>query len=75
VNSITANRPFDMLNKAIDRQVMIELKGNKTVSGILKSFDVHLNLVVEDAEITAEGNKSKHSSVFVRGDSIIYISG
>jgi small nuclear ribonucleoprotein (snRNP)-like protein len=34
-----------------------------------------LNLVVEDAEITAEGNKSKHSSVFVRGDSIIYISG
>lgn len=72
-------RPFDDLNKAIDQQVLVKLKGEKNLSGTLKAFDVHLNLVLENAEETSktkEGSekKEKYSKIMVRGDNIILIA-
>jgi len=72
-------RPFDDLTKALDQQVMVKLKGTKTISGVLKAFDVHLNLVLENAEETSfnddktEG-KEKYAKIMVRGDNIILIA-
>lgn len=72
-------RPFDDLNKALDQQVLVKLKGYKTVSGTLKAFDVHLNLILENAEETGKKDdgseeKEKHAKVMVRGDNIILIA-
>ncbi len=68
-------RPFDMLNSVIGKQVMLKLKGNTTISGVLKSFDVHLNVILENAEVTSDDTKTKHPAIFVRGDTIVFISG
>ncbi len=43
-------RPLDALNKARDKRVIVELKNNKQFLGKLKSFDIHINVVLEDAE-------------------------
>ncbi|MCX6801486.1 MAG: LSm family protein [Candidatus Diapherotrites archaeon] len=72
-------RPFDDLTKATDQQVLVKLKGNRTISGVLKAFDVHLNLVLENAEETSckeDGTeeKEKYPKIMVRGDSIILIA-
>jgi len=72
-------RPFDDLTKALDQQVMVKLKGNKTLSGVLKAFDVHLNLVLENTEETSFNDdkteeKEKYAKIMVRGDNIILIA-
>lgn len=73
------SRPFDDLNKAVEQQVLVKLKGNRMISGVLKAFDVHLNLVLENAEETNKKEdgteeKEKHAKIMVRGDNIILIA-
>lgn len=68
-------RPLDALNKARDKRVLVELKNNKQFMGTLKAFDIHINVVLEDAEERADGElKRKVGTVFIRGDTIILIS-
>ena len=70
-----ANRPFDMLNDALGKEILIVLKGNTLVRGTLKAFDVHLNLVLDNAEQLENGEtKTKYGKLMVRGDSVVLIS-
>ncbi|MCH8003134.1 MAG: small nuclear ribonucleoprotein [Nanoarchaeota archaeon] len=69
------SRPLDALNKARDKRVIVELKNNKTYIGKLKSFDIHINVVLEDAEEHIDNEvKRKLGVVFIRGDTITVIS-
>ena len=69
------SRPLDTLNRARDKRVIVELKNNKQFTGILKAFDIHINVVLEDAEEHADGQmKRKMGIVFIRGDTITIIS-
>jgi len=69
------SRPLDALNKARDKRVIVELKNNKTFIGKLKSFDIHINVVLEDAEEHVDNKvKRKLGVVFIRGDTITIIS-
>ncbi len=49
-----ASRPLDTLNSARDKRVIVELKNNKQYLGKLKAFDIHINVVLEDAEENVE---------------------
>ena len=70
-----SNRPFDLLNDAVDKQVLVVLKGNNQVRGVLKAFDIHMNLHLEDASQIVDGEiKTKYGRVLVRGDSVILVS-
>ena len=72
---MTTNRPFDFLNDSIGKPVLIELKGNNSIRGTLKAFDIHINTVLDDAEELEENQvKRKIGKVFLRGDTIILIS-
>ncbi len=69
------SRPLDLLNASKDKRVMIELKNGRQFVGKLMAFDMHINCVLEDAEELAEGaTKRKIGKVFLRGDTIIFIS-
>jgi len=64
-----------MLNAARHKSVIVELKNNKQFVGKIKAFDIHINVVLEDAEERVEGKTSrKLGNVFIRGDTIIMIS-
>ena len=69
------SRPLDALNRARDKRVLVELKNGKQFRGLLKAFDIHINVVLDQAE-EHEGNelKRKLGNVFLRGDTIIMIS-
>ena len=70
-----ASRPLDALNKARDKKVIVELKNGKQFIGLLKAFDIHINVVLNDAEERSNGEVTrKLGVVFVRGDTITVIS-
>lgn len=69
------SRPLDALNNARNKRVIVELKNNKQFVGKLKAFDIHINVVLEDAEERSNGEVSrKLGVVFLRGDTIVMIS-
>ena len=70
-----APRPLDTLNRARDKRVLVELKNGKQYTGKLKSFDIHINVVLEEVEERIDGEvKRKLNSAFLRGDTITIIS-
>ena len=69
------SRPLDALNKSRNKRVIVELKNGKQYVGTLKAFDIHINVVLEEAEERSDGEiKRKLGIVFIRGDTIIIIS-
>ena len=72
---MTQERPFDLLNKAIGNQVLIRLKNGMDIRGVMNSFDVHMKIVMENAEELDEGNiKAKLGTILLRGGNILFIS-
>jgi small nuclear ribonucleoprotein len=71
---IEPSRPLDALNKAKDKRVIVELKNNKQYIGQLQAFDIHINVVLVNAEERQDGEvKRKLGTVFIRGDTITVI--
>lgn len=69
------SRPLDALNKTRNKKVIVELKGGRMYSGMLNAFDIHINVVLDQAEEIENGAlKRKLGTVFLRGDNIIMIS-
>jgi len=68
-------RPLDALNLARNKRVIVELKNNRQYVGVLKAFDIHINISLDEVEERAEGQVTrKLGTTFIRGDTIIFIS-
>jgi small nuclear ribonucleoprotein len=68
------NRPLDILNNALNTPVIVRLKGAREFRGNLQGYDVHMNLVLEEAEELREGETRKLGTVIIRGDNVVYVS-
>ena len=68
-------RPLDMLNSSRGQEVLLQLKNDKQIVGKLLAFDIHINVVLDNAK-ELENNEVKRNIglTFVRGDTIIFIS-
>lgn len=64
----------ELLQKSLGTMVLVKLKGGREVRGILKSFDQHLNLVLDNAEELKESKNRKLGLIIVRGDNVVLIS-
>ncbi|RMF89100.1 MAG: small nuclear ribonucleoprotein [Methanobacteriota archaeon] len=70
-----AERPLDVLHRTLESPVIVGLKGNREYRGKLKGYDLHMNLVLDEAEELADGQaQRKLGKVIIRGDSVIFIS-
>jgi small nuclear ribonucleoprotein len=68
-------RPLDLLNASKGKEVIVHLKSDRQLVGTLKAFDIHINIVLDNAKEMQNGQVHKNVGVtFVRGDTIIYIS-
>lgn len=69
-----AEKPIELLQRSLNSIVLIKLKGGREIRGNLRSYDQHMNLVLEEAEeFRAEGIKAL-GKIIVRGDNVILIS-
>ncbi|MFW9853863.1 MAG: LSM domain-containing protein [Candidatus Thorarchaeota archaeon] len=74
-------RPLDVLNEALNKTVILKVRGNREIRGILRSYDPHLNLVLEDAELIHppqneedEAKIEELGHIILRGDNVILVS-
>ena len=68
-------RPLDALNNGRGKRVIVDLKNGKQLVGLLKSFDIHINSVLEEVEERRDGELvRKLGTVFIRGDMVVTIS-
>lgn len=66
-------RPLDVLGSSVDKRILVKTKLKEDITGILKAFDSHINIWLDDAKI--EGEKEvKLGKVLLRGDNIVYVS-
>jgi small nuclear ribonucleoprotein len=64
-----------VLDESINKNVLIKLKGGKTITGTLQGFDQHMNLLLDQTEeIPSEGDSKSLGSIVVRGDNVVMIS-
>ena len=64
-----------IFEESLNKVVLVQLKGGRTVRGKLYSFDQHMNLVMEDTEDITEVDKAKKlGTLIVRGDNVVLIS-
>jgi len=67
-------KPLDALNELLENQIMVKLKNGIEIQGKLKAFDIHINLVLEDAEMKEGEVTKKFKKLFVRGDMILFVA-
>jgi len=73
VNGI--ERPLDLLNVSKGKEILVHLKNDKQFSGTLLAFDIHVNVVLDNAKEMQDGEvKRSMGLTFLRGDTIIFIS-
>ena len=64
-----------VLGDSVGSIVLVKLRGAAEVRGKLKSYDQHLNIVLEDAEeILQDGSSRKLGTIIIRGDTVLLIS-
>eukprot|EP01079_Euglenida_sp_SAG-EU17-18_P003957 gene3957-726_t len=81
-------QPLDLVRNCIDQRILVKLRGNRVLRGVLHGYDQHLNLVLGNAQevvtTTAVDTKTYEERteketrdipmLFVRGDGIILIA-
>src|SRR6266571_2165136 len=64
-----------IFEESLNKVVLVQLKGGRSVRGRLYSFDQHMNLVLEEAEdVTNSDATKKLGTIIVRGDNVVLVS-
>ena len=63
-----------LMNNSKDKIVLLRLRNTKTIQGMLKDFDIHMNLTLENAEDISDEKHEKLGKILLRGDNILAVS-
>ncbi len=62
-----------IMSKSKNKNILLRLRSNKTITGNLLDFDVHMNLTLNDAKDVSE-KPINLGKILLRGDNILAIS-
>ncbi len=72
---MSADVSLKILQKSLGSTVLVRLRNGKVLRGLLKGYDQHMNIVLEDTdELVGENTQNRLGTIVVRGDSIVMIS-
>ena len=64
-----------IFEESLNKVLLVQLKGGRSVRGRLSGFDQHMNLALEDAEdVTNTESVKKLGTIIVRGDNVVLVS-
>jgi len=65
--------PLNILERHINKIVMLTLKDGRTLEGKLSGFDEYMNMILEDTEENREDQVRRLGTVVLRGNNIVSI--
>ncbi|RDA86860.1 hypothetical protein CP532_1404 [Ophiocordyceps camponoti-leonardi (nom. inval.)] len=66
--------PQPELKKYLEKRLFVQLNGSRKVVGVLRGYDVFLNVVLDEAyEELADNVKVKLGMVVIRGNSVVML--
>ena len=71
---IMADEISTLMNNSKTKDILLRLRNNKTIHGILKDFDMHMNLTLDNAEDITDETPVPLNTILLRGDNILAIS-
>ncbi len=63
-----------LMNGSKNKVVLLRLRNTKTIQGVLKDFDIHMNLTLDDAEDISDEKHVKLGNILLRGDNVLAVS-
>ena len=63
-----------LMNNNKTKDVLLRLRNNKTIHGILKDFDMHMNLTLDNVEDITNETPIHLGTILLRGDNILSVS-
>ncbi|EFK96211.1 Like-Sm ribonucleoprotein, eukaryotic and archaea-type, core [sediment metagenome] len=67
-------RPLDVLGSSLEKNILVKTKFGDDITGILKAFDSHINIWMDEARMQGEKKEVNLGKVLIRGDNIVLIS-
>nr|KJR71561.1 MAG: small nuclear ribonucleoprotein (Sm) [Vulcanisaeta sp. AZ3] len=70
-------QPMKTLQKMVGKHVIVRLKNNKVLRGVLVNYDDCMNLILDDGEEMDQRGENvvvKYGKLVVRGTQILYIT-
>jgi len=72
---LSSDISLKVLSNSLGNMVLVRLRNGRMLRGLLKGYDQHMNIVLDDAdEIVGDNQSNKLGTIVVRGDNIIMIS-
>jgi small nuclear ribonucleoprotein len=63
-----------LMSNRKNKLILLRLRNNKTIKGILLDFDVHMNLTLDSAEEISDEKSEKLGKILLRGDNVLAVS-
>ena len=63
-----------ILNDCVGKVILIKLRNNTTIQGNLKTFDLHMNLILTNVQDITEDKVKNLDKIILRGDNILIVS-
>ena len=63
-----------LMNDSKNKVVLLRLKNTKTIQGVLKDFDIHMNLTLDDAQDISDEKHVNLGKILLRGDNVLAVS-
>ncbi|CAI6284265.1 unnamed protein product [Periconia digitata] len=62
------------LKKYLEKRVLVHLNGSRKVMGVLRGYDVYLNIVLDEAlEEKGGGQRERIGMVVIRGNAVVLL--
>jgi small nuclear ribonucleoprotein len=63
-----------LMNNRKNKSILLRLRNNRTLKGILLEFDVHMNLTLDNAEQISDEKSEQLGKILLRGDNVLVVS-
>ena len=63
-----------LMNNSKNKTVLLRLRNTKTIQGVLKDFDIHMNLTLDGAEDISDEKHVNLGKILLRGDNVLVVS-